>query len=187
MEPSPQKKQLVRSLAIVLFASLAGLVSCIVGFFVFGVSNGWVESQRALPKPDPVYYKAALEIIHYACFCSIPAYGVFFLLIAINVWLLLWELMNVPRLSQLCRLAWMRVVVASLITLFFVIAGIHASGNRLPEPRSIVGWADTLSLVITLIPWLFIIIGAICSRVAEIAGWVFLLFLLFMYLAKSIT
>ena len=88
MEPSPQKKKLVRHLSIAFYASFTGVVLCIAGLVVFGEHYGWVELQRVHPTPNPVFYAGALELVHYACFLIIPVLGVLFLLTTIFIWLL---------------------------------------------------------------------------------------------------
>jgi RsiW-degrading membrane proteinase PrsW (M82 family) len=87
MEPSPQKKKLVRHLSLALYASYSGIVLCIAGLAAFGDDYRWVESQRVHPTLNPVFYAGAVESLHSAYFLIIPLLGVLFLLTTIFIWL----------------------------------------------------------------------------------------------------
>ena len=88
METSPRKKRLVRHLAIALGISFAGFACCAITLFRVGEHRGWIESQRVHPTLNPVYYAAALDMVHDSWFWVIPLLGALFLLIAITVCLL---------------------------------------------------------------------------------------------------
>ena len=78
--------------------------------------------------------------------------------------------------------ALLRAIAAALVTLLLVAFTIHTLGiASVPNPHSIVGWCNTLCLVVIGIPMVFVLIGIICSlRLFELAGWGLLFILILM-------
>jgi len=90
------------------------------------------------------------------------------------------EELEKPVLSR--HRALLRAIAAALVTLLLVAFAIHKLRiASIPNPHSIVGWRNTLCLVVIGIPMVFVLIGTIFSlRLFELSGWGLLFVLVLM-------
>jgi hypothetical protein len=85
MEP-PRKKNSLSHLAAAFVVSCLGFLACAVFVFLLWEHHGWVEKERIHPTANPVFYSAALEMVHYGCYLMIPFLGAISLLTCFFIW-----------------------------------------------------------------------------------------------------
>ena len=68
-----------------------------------------------------------------------------------------------------------RLIVASFVCLLILAIAVPSLGSvSLPNHKIGWGWRDALSVATIIAPLVVILIGAACSKVTEIVGWVLL-------------
>ena len=83
---SPLKTKSVSSLAVAFVVSCLGFLACVAFVVLLWQHHGWIETERAHPTANPVFYAAALEMVHYACFLMLPFLGFVFIVTCLLMW-----------------------------------------------------------------------------------------------------